>query len=76
MILVRAVVCTLLITRPSFSKDEVTSVGPSSYSLDAEPIRSNLFHLYLMTRMFGTSGRRLLLISFLQYVQELDLDPF
>jgi len=29
-----------------------------------------------MTCMFGTSGRRLLLISFLQYVQELDLDPF
>jgi len=49
MILLRAVVCTPLITRPSFAKDEVTFSGPSSNSLDAEPIRSNLFHLYLMT---------------------------
>jgi len=50
--------------------------GLSSYSQDAKTVRSNLFLFYLMTCMFGTSGRRLLLISFLQYVQELDLDPF
>ena len=42
-------VCTPLIMRPSFAKDEVTFSGPSSNSLDAEPTRSNLFHLYLMT---------------------------
>ena len=50
--------------------------GPTSYSQDAKSIRSNLFLLYLMTCMFGISGRQLLLTSFLQYVQELDLDPF
>jgi len=49
MILLRVVVCTPLIMRPSFAKDEVTFSGPSSNSLDAEPTRSNLFHLYLMT---------------------------
>ena len=48
LILLRVVVCTPLIMRPSFAKDKVTFSGPSSNSLDAEPIRSNLFHLYLM----------------------------
>ena len=34
---------------PHLIRTKLPSVGPSSNFLDAEPIRSNLFHVYLMT---------------------------